>query len=50
LKYKWLGYAENTNRSKKSQALSEAQDDVFVVSWRCKKPAPSQISIVCQAT
>jgi hypothetical protein len=27
-----------------------AQDDVFVVSWRCKKPASSRISIVCQTS
>jgi hypothetical protein len=27
-----------------------AQDNVSVVSWRCKKPASSRISIVCQTS
>jgi hypothetical protein len=29
---------------------SVVADDVFVVSWRCKKPASSRISIVCQTS
>jgi hypothetical protein len=29
---------------------SPSQDDVFVVHWRCKKPASSLISIVCKTS
>jgi hypothetical protein len=28
--------------------IGDAQDDVFAAGWRCKKPASSRISIVCQ--
>jgi len=34
--------------SRDQSVRRSAQDDVFVVSWRCKKPASSRISIVCQ--
>jgi len=42
-----VGYAEN---AKKIGKVTGSQDDVFVVSWRCKKPASSRISIVCQTS
>jgi hypothetical protein len=34
--------------SRDKSVRRSAQDDVFVVSWRCKKPASFRISLVCQ--
>jgi hypothetical protein len=36
--------------ARRSKKVTTSQDDDLVVSWRCKKPASSRISIVCQTS